>query len=77
MTVDEARKKARSLLAAASIGEDPAGAIQDAKREFTVSELCDLYMEEGTALKKPSTIATDQGRVERHIKPLLGKRRTE
>ena len=74
-TVDEARKKARSLLAAASIGEDPAGAKQDAKKDFTVSELCDLYLEEGTALKKSSTIATDNGRIERHIKPLLGKRR--
>ena len=46
-----------------------------------VTELCDLYLadvEAGRVLtrrkaaKKTSTIATDKGRIERHIKPLLG-----
>jgi integrase len=48
-----------------------------------VEELCDQYLkaaERGLILgkrgsaKKASTLATDRGRIERHIKPLLGKR---
>ena len=27
--------------------------------------------------KKPSTLATDKGRIERHIKPLLGRKRVK
>jgi integrase len=46
-----------------------------AKRgEKTVAELCDLYLVEGTSTKKPSTLATDRGRIARHIKPLLGRK---
>ena len=54
-------------------GFDPARERQDAKNELTLSELCDQYLEEGCSTKKPSTIATDTGRVERHIKPILGR----
>ncbi len=39
---------------------------------MTISELCDLYFEEGTATKKESTLKIDRGRIERHIKPMLG-----
>jgi integrase len=44
--------------------------------------LCDLYLKDAEAgrlltkrktAKKASTLATDRGRIERHIKPLLGK----
>jgi len=44
-------------------------------------QLCDLYLADAEAgrlltrrkaAKKASTIATDKGRIERHIKPLLG-----
>lgn len=41
---------------------------------MTVAELCDLYLAEGCSTKKQSTIATDRGRITRHIKPLLGDR---
>ena len=49
----------------------------------TVAELCDLYLRRrrgraaGDATrtsKKASTLETDRGRIERHIKPLLGRR---
>jgi integrase len=40
-----------------------------------VAALCDLYLEEGCATKKASTLATDRSRIERHIKPLLGRKR--
>lgn len=46
----------------------------DASSKMTVSELCDLYVAEGCSTKKQSTIATDRGRIARHIKPLLGDR---
>jgi integrase len=36
-----------------------------------------LYLAEGCATKKASTIATDKGRIARHIKPLLGKRKVK
>ena len=50
---------------------------------MTMGELCDLYLKKIPTLvqrrrgrpKKASTLATDRGRIERHIKPLLGPRR--
>ena len=51
---------------------------------MTVRELCDKYVaaaERGLILgkrnkpKKPSTVYVDKGRIERHIKPLLGTKR--
>jgi hypothetical protein len=61
-------------LGIAASGTDPAEARDEIKNDLTISELCDLYLSEGCATKKPSTLATDRGRIERHIKPLLGKR---
>ncbi len=72
-TPDQARAEAISLLGRVKEGFDPARERQDAKNELTLSELCDQYLEEGCSTKKPSTIATDTGRVERHIKPILGR----
>ncbi|MFP1630541.1 tyrosine-type recombinase/integrase [Zhengella sp. ZM62] len=74
-TVDQARAEARKLLGRAANGEDPAKEKQDAKKQITVAQLCDLYIENGIGTKKASTIATDRGRIERHIKPLLGKKK--
>ena len=74
-TVDQARNEARKILGRVANGEDPAKEKQDAKKQITVAELCDLYLEQGVATKKASTLATDKGRIERHIKPLLGKKK--
>ena len=55
---------------------------QAARKAKTVAELCDLYLADAEAgrlltrrklAKKPSTLATDRGRIERHIKPQLGR----
>jgi integrase len=73
--VDQARAEARKLLGRAANGEDPAKDKQDEKKQVTVAQLCDLYLENGVGAKKASTIATDRGRIERHIKPLLGKKK--
>jgi len=65
-------------------GLDPA-ALKRAKRSAqSVAELCDMYLadaEAGRILtrrkapKKASTLVTDRGRIERHIKPLMGTMR--
>jgi integrase len=81
-TPEEARREAKRILGAVADGADPAAERDAARKAQTVAELCDLYLadvEAGRLLtkrkvaKKPSTIATDRGRIERHIKPLLGK----
>lgn len=74
-TVDQARARAKRVLGAVANQEDPAGEKQRARKAITVADLCDLYLAEGCATKKTSTLATDRGRIERHIKPLLGKRK--
>jgi Arm DNA-binding domain/Phage integrase, N-terminal SAM-like domain len=80
-TPDTARNEARRLLGEVAGGEDPAGEKTAKRRAATVAELCDRYLgdaEAGRLLtprgvsKKPSTLVTDRGRIERHIKPLLG-----
>ncbi len=74
MTPEEARKEAKLILADVARGLDPAEARDEQRRDLTVSELCDLYVSEGMTTKKASTIASDKGKLERHVKPLLGKR---
>jgi integrase len=70
-----ARKEARRLLGEIAQGKDP-GAERAAERTAgTVADLCDLYLAEGVATKKPSTIRNDKSRIVRHIKPLLGHRK--
>jgi integrase len=80
-TPDEARDEAQRLLGEVVKGDDPASAKQAARRAATVTELCDAYIDAAEAgklltrrrtAKKPSTLATDKGRIERHIKPVLG-----
>lgn len=74
LTADAARKVANRILADVAHGKDPQDELAAKRREMTVSALCDLYLQEGTETKKASTLSTDTGRIERHIKPLLGKR---
>lgn len=80
-TPDAARDEARRLLGEVVRGDDPAAVKRAKRKAATVAELCDAYIEaveagriltRRKAAKKPSTLATDKGRVERHIKPLLG-----
>ena len=76
-----ARIEAKRILGEVVKGGDPAGAKQEASKAVTVAELCDLYLEAAEAgriltrrkaVKKPSTLVGDKGRIERHIKPLIG-----
>lgn len=83
LTLDEARKLARLRLADVAYGLDPSAARQAARGVLTVSDLCQRYLEAARAglvmtrfgvAKRPSTILIDEGRVARHIVPLLGSR---
>jgi integrase len=74
LSLAEARKEAERIKALATLSHDPAAEKAAQRKELTVSELCDLYMSEGIEMKKASTLATDKGRIERHIKPLLRKK---
>jgi len=62
-------------LGQAANGEDRAKEKQDEKKQINIAQLSDLYLQHGVGTKKASTIATDRGRIERHIKPLLGKKK--
>ncbi|MGH9676996.1 MAG: Arm DNA-binding domain-containing protein [Candidatus Acidiferrum sp.] len=81
LTPDEARAKARKLLAEVEAGEDPSAKRHEAREALTVAGLCERYLEAARAglvttrfgrAKKSSTIAIDEGRVSRHIVPILG-----
>lgn len=83
-TPKTARVEAERLRGIVAAGGDPAGERQDGRKAETVSELCDLYLEAVDAgevrtrrggPKRASTIATDKGRIARHIKPTIGNRR--
>jgi integrase len=80
-TVEEARKQARAILGDVARGEDPAEDRATRRKSLTVADLCDSYIEAAerglimgkrSLPKKASTLSTDRGRIERHIKPLLG-----
>lgn len=75
LTPDTARDLAVQYSGNIASGKDPAEDRKLKRREMTVSELCDLYIKEGCNDKKPSTIYADKGRIERHIKKLLGNKK--
>lgn len=80
-TPDTARDAAKRILGHVVDGADPAAEKRAKRTAASVADLCDLYIADANAgrlltrrktAKKASTIATDKGRVERHIKLLLG-----
>ena len=83
ITPDQARALAKGIVGDIAKGADPAEEKRAARAAMTVSELCDSYLEaaeKGLILgkrglaKKASTLYVDRGRIDRHIKPLIGKR---
>lgn len=71
-TTDQARRKAGELNVLVLSGEDPASKKQADRKAMTVSELCDLYLEEGIAGKKAQTVEMDRIRIDTHVRPLIG-----
>ncbi len=82
-TPDSARDEAKRLLGKIVVGVDPVSDKLSKRNAKTVSELCDLYFAAAKAgeilvkqtgkPKKASTLLCDEGRIERHIKPLIGR----
>ena len=69
---EEARRKAKLLLASVLAGGDPADERAGFRNDLTIADLCDVYLAEGCGSKKPGTLSMDRSRIERHVKPLLG-----
>lgn len=88
-TVDLARLEATKLLGRIASGEDPCCSRDNAKVDgelLTMADACDQYLvvaKAGAILtrfnrpKKASTLDIDVGRIERHIKPLIGSTRVK
>src|SRR5271170_2861476 len=76
-TPEAARTEAKRLLAEVATGRDPATARREDRKALTFCELIDLYLSEGASHKKASTLKADRGRVEHHLRPLLGKLRAD
>lgn len=83
LTVEEARKQAKSVLGDVARGEDPQQDRATRRKSLTVKDLCEAYFEaanKGLVFgkrgkpKKASTLYVDQGRAKRHIIPLLGSK---
>ncbi len=81
-TPDTARDEAKRLLGDVARGGDPAAAKSAKRNAATVADLCEQYFADAEAgrlltrrqtSKKASTLATDKGRIARHIVPLLGR----
>ncbi len=75
LTPDQARQRAKHVLGEVAAGKDPAEDRTRARQAKTVAELCELYLSKGVAKKKAATVAKDRGRIELHVKPLIGRRR--
>lgn len=77
-TVDEAREKARELLADIRNGIDPADAKREARTALTIEELADLYLgpvgKADKPNKKEASWTTDDRVIRRHVIPLLGRK---
>jgi integrase len=73
-TPDTARQEATKLLGLIAGGADPLDNRNRGKDALTVAELCELYLREGAAHKKASTLRADMSRIKNHIRPLIGNR---
>jgi integrase len=76
-TVEEARQIAADTLRDIRAGHDPMQTKAAVREALTVAELADLYLAEGSAdkpNKKASSWAADTSNIDRHIRPLLGRK---
>jgi integrase len=79
ITVDQARSQAEKILARITLeGFDPLKQKQSDRSALTVNDLLDTYLISAKFQEKAkSTQYTDTGRLNRHIRPLLGRVRLE
>ena len=74
LTPTEARNIAADVLREVAKGADPSADRHAACQVITVGELCDRYLGDVAGRIKPSTLAMDRSPIERHVKPLIGRR---
>ena len=83
LTPEIARHLARKKLVAVVEGADPSADRHGLRVGMSVTEVCDWYLDQAEAGRllgrnrrpiKASTLKSDRGRIETHIKPLLGPR---
>lgn len=78
LTPDQARERAEDMAAAVKHGGDPLAMRQERRQAATVADLLDAYLaSEKFKGKADSTQAIDRGRIERHLRPTLGKKHVE
>jgi integrase len=74
-TAEQARAKAKAWRRVVEDGGDPLGEKRAEREALTVSEVLDAYLKsEKFASKAASTQLIDRGRINRHLRPLLGKK---
>src|SRR5579872_4873826 len=81
-TVEQARERAEGIISAADRGHDPQRDKRERREAPTVAELCETYLTAARAglvvvkrfkrAKRQSTVTIDEGRIARHIAPLIG-----
>lgn len=76
-TPDTAREEADRALRDVKDGKDPAAAKKAAREAMTVAQLIDAYVTDGPATKpakRASTWENDASNLNRHIRPLIGRK---
>lgn len=76
-TPDEARTRARDLLAGFWKGDDPLAEHHRRQQVPTVAELCTQYVDSIRGKRKPKTIYDYAKLIECHIRPALGVRKAD
>lgn len=83
LTVEEARREAKTVLGDVARGEDPQLDRATQRKSMTIGDLVGKYFEaadqglilgKGNKPKKATTLYVDRGRAKRHIVPLVGGR---
>jgi len=78
LTPDEARKHADDSRRRVAAGGDPAREKRERREAATVGNILDAYLASETFREKAhSTRLTDEGRIRRHLMPLLGRHAVE
>lgn len=72
LTPEQARQIARDRLAEVARGDDPSARRRQLRHSITIAELCDRYLAEAKSFIKPTTWSTNESKIRRHVKPLIG-----
>ncbi len=73
LTVEQARSIAQDWLADVRKGKDPSAEKTAARNAPSVKELCTKFIEDySTPKKRPRTVESNRGYIDRHIVPNLG-----